>query len=146
MTIIRYDDIFAWDGWGGEFKLTSGRCHLWIYDLQPSGEQGPVFLKPMIVVVSDLPESYGTRGVMSIRSCAGHIATQVTRQFQINPERMLYVEYHPKRTYGQSPVRTVPERYEVVDFKWRDEKAFAIKWRTLDPRLRDQVKGLMKDD
>ncbi len=144
MTIIRYDDIFAWDGWGGKFKLTSGRCHLRIYDLKKSGKQDAVFLKPIIVVVSNLPESCGTRGVMSIRSCAGHIATQVTRQFRISPERMLYIEYHPQKTYGRPRVRIIPERYEAVDFKWKDEKAFAINWRALDPRLRDQVKDLIK--
>ena len=143
MTIIRYDDIFTWEGWGGKLKLTSGRCHLRIYDLKKSDKQGPIFLKPIIVVVSDLPESYETLGVMSIRSCAGHIATQVTRQFRISPERMLYVEHHPKKIYGQPRVRTVPERYEAVDFKWKDEKAFAINWRALDPRLRDQVEDLI---
>ena len=146
MTIIRYDDIFAWDGWGGEFKLTSGRCHLRVYDLQKSTNHDPIFLKSIIVVVSDLPESYGKPGVMSIRSCAGHIATRVTRQFRINPERMLYVEYHPQKFYGRSRIHTVPERYEAVDFKWRNQKAFAVNWRVLDARLRDQVKRLIKDD
>lgn len=146
MTITRYDDTFTWDGWGGKFKLTSGRCRLRIYDLQKSGKQDPVFLKSIIIIVSDLPEARETRGVVSIRSCAGHIATQVTRQFRINPERMLYVEYHPKKSYGRPRVRTIPERYEAVDFKWYNEKAFAINWRALDPRLRDQVEALIKGD
>jgi len=145
MTITLYDDIFSWEGWGGKFKLTSGRCRLRIYDLQKSGKRDPVVLKPIIVVVSDLPEANKTRGVVSIRSCAGHIATRVTQQFQINPERMLYVEYHPARSYGKPRIRTIPERYEAVDFKWRNEKAFAVNWRTLDPRLRNQVEGLIKD-
>jgi hypothetical protein len=144
MTIIQYDDIFTWEGWGGKFKLTSGRCRLRVFDLQKSGKQDPVFLKPIIVVVSDLPEARKTQGVVSIRSCAGHIATRVTRQFRINPDRMLYVEYHPQKTYGSPRIRIIPERFEAVDFKWCNDKAFAINWRTLEPRLKDQVERLIK--
>jgi len=146
MAIIRYDDIFSWEGWGGKFNLTSGRCRLRIYDLQEPGGQDTVFLKPIIVVVSNLPEGRGTRGVVSIRSCAGHIATQVTRRFQINPGRMLYIEYHPARKYGRPRVRTIPERYEAVDFKWCREKAFAVNWRELDSRTRELVEGLCKNN
>lgn len=146
MVVTRYDDIFAWDGWGGELKLSSGRCHLRIYDLQSSDKHDPVILKSIIVVVSDLPEAYATTGTLSIRSCAGHIATRLVRQFQIPPDRMLYIEYHPLKTYGREQTRTIQERYEAVDFKWRDEKAFPTKWRVLDAHLRDKVKGLMNND
>ncbi len=143
MAITRYDDIFSWDGWGGKFRLTSGRCRLRIYDLQEPEKPGPVFLRPIIVVVSNIPEGRKTRGVVSIRSCAGHIATQVTRQFNITPERMLYIEHHPAKVYGRPRIRTIPERYEAVDFKWRQGRAFAIHWRKLDPRLADLVAGLI---
>jgi hypothetical protein len=145
MTIIRYDDIFSWDGWGGKFKLTSGRCRLQIYDFQKSGKTDPIFLKSTLVIVSDLPEASKPLGVVSIHSCAGHIATLVIRQFQINPERMLYIEYHPEKIYGSPRTRRIPERYEAVDFKWHSEKAIAINWRILDPRMLEQVKGLTRD-
>ncbi len=145
MTVIRYNDTFSWDGWGGKFKLSSGSCHLRIYDLQPSRKQDPLVIKSIIVVVSDLPETYGASATLSIRSCAGHIATCLVRQFQIAPERMLYIEYHPSKSYGREQTRTIPERYEVVDFDWRDEKAFPTKWRELDPSLKDKVEALLKE-
>jgi hypothetical protein len=81
---------------------------------------------------------------MSVRSCAGHLATVVTRQFGIIPHRMLWVEYYPSVTYGTEPIRTVPEKYESVEFKWSEGKAIDPKWRPLKPPLLDAVKQLME--
>ena len=32
--MLIYDDIFAWEGWGGELRLASGECRLRIIDLK----------------------------------------------------------------------------------------------------------------
>ncbi len=99
--------------------------------------KGLTLLKPIIVLVSDVPES-----PMSIRSCAGHIATQVARQFQIHPHRMVYVEYYPAVRYGTQGERVIPERFETVEFFWVEDKAIRPVWRPLGPPLLDIVKAL----
>ena len=52
-----YDDIFSWEGWGGRLRLASGECRLRIFDLQKKKAGGLAYLRPIIVLVSDVPES-----------------------------------------------------------------------------------------
>lgn len=135
-----YDDIFSWEGWGGPLKLGSGKCKLRIFDLSRRKiGKGLTHLRPIIVMASDIPESR-----MSIRSCAGHIATRVTQFFRINHDRMMYIEYYPALRYGENQERFIPERYEVVDFIWYDDKAIKPVWRNLNPPLLDTIKELLE--
>ena len=134
-----YDDIFHWDGWGGPLKLASGKCRLRIFDLKKGSDKSLAFLRPIIVVISDVPDSK-----MSIKSCSGHIATQVIEKFSIDPNRMLFIEYYPKITYGNKNQYVILEKYEAVDFKWLDNKAIEPKWRPLKPPILDAIKELMK--
>ena len=134
-----YDGNFSWEGWGGELRLASGECRLRIFDLQKEKADGPAYLKPMIVIVSDIPQSR-----MSVRSCTGHIATNVARQFKIEPDRMLYIEYYPETTYGDHQQHIIPEKYDAVEFTWIDDRAIEPKWRTLKPPVLDMIKDLVK--
>ncbi|MBW1776817.1 MAG: hypothetical protein JRI76_05065 [Deltaproteobacteria bacterium] len=136
-----YDDIFSWEGWGGMLRLASGRCRLRIFDLsQDPGRPGLTHLKPIIVLVTDVPESR-----MSVRSCAGHIATQVTQKFNIQPQRMVYVEHYPAVHYGTHDERFIPERYDGVEFVWMEGKAIRPAWRPLTPPLLDVVKKMAQE-
>lgn len=137
--MMMYDDIFSWEGWGGELRLASGECRLRIYDLEQEKAESLSHLRPVIVVVSDIPESR-----MSVRSCAGHIATNVTRQFNINPHRMLFIEYYPETAYGERNEHTISEKYDVVDFTWHEGRAIEPKWRTLKPPLLDEIKKIVE--
>ncbi|MDX9785606.1 MAG: hypothetical protein RBT11_02430 [Desulfobacterales bacterium] len=136
-----YDDIFEWEGWGGKLKLASGKCYLRIFNLKSETTEQPTPIKPVIVVVSDIPG-----GTLSVRSCAGHIATQLTVNFHIDPQRMLYVEYYPPITYGGKENRVIPERYEAVEFVWREEKAIQPRWRPLPPPLVEMIEKVMAED
>jgi hypothetical protein len=136
--MIIYDDIFAWEGWGGQLRLASGKCQLRIYDLEKAKAKGLSHLRPIIVVVSDIAES-----PMSVRSCTGHIATNVTQQFNIDPERMLFIEYYPETAYGQRNKHVIPEKYDVVEFTWHEGRAIEPKWRTLKPPLLDVIKEIV---
>jgi len=130
--MLIHDDIFSWEGWGGELKLASGRCRLRIFDLRKGDTKGLSHLRPIIVIVSDVSDSG-----MSIKSCAGHLATTITEDFHIDSARMLFVEYYPPVTYGEDGKNTIPERYEAVEFTWIENKAIQPKWRTLkEPLLR----------
>ena len=132
-----YDAIYTWDGWGGKLQLASGKCRLRIYDRSRGMDKGIAFLRPFVIIVSDLPDSK-----MTVRSCAGHIATKVTEQFSIDPHRMLWVEYYPTITYGVGGEHTIPEQYVAVDFEWYKGKAISPKWRQLEPPLLDIIKDL----
>jgi len=133
-----FDDTFTWEGWGGKLRLASGKCHLEIFDLRRGPVQGPAPLRPLVVIVADLPGS-----PMSVRSCAGHIATLVTTRFGIDPHRMQYVEYYPADRYGPSGEFPIPERFDAVEFTWHENKAMAPRWRTLQGQLMASLKDLM---
>ncbi len=138
--MLIYDDIFIWDGWGGKLRLASGKCHLRIFDLAHEEQDGIKILKSVIVVVSDIG---GQK--MSVRSCGGHIATMVVKRFDIDPNRMVWIEYYPASEYGkEDKVNIVPERYDIAEFTWDEGKAFQPVWRLLRQPMLDLVKDLME--
>ena len=136
--MLIHDAIFTWEGWGGKLQLASGKCRLRIYDRSKSGGRDIAFLKPYVVIVSDVPGSK-----MSVRSCAGHIATMVSQDFHIDPHRTFWVEYYPKIIYGAGADKIIPEHYVAVDFEWYKGKAISPKWRQLGPPLLDIVQDLV---
>ncbi len=138
--MLIHDDIFSWEGFGGQLRLGSGKCRLRVFDLRKGKGKGLDYLRPIIVIVSDIPESK-----MSVRSCAGHIATCITSQFSIDPSRMLYIEHYPEVIYGEKKKNLIPERYDAIEFTWHEEKALKLKWRTLKSPLRDLINNLMED-
>ncbi|MFC1859380.1 hypothetical protein ACFL9U_15325 [Thermodesulfobacteriota bacterium] len=135
--MLIYDDIYAWEGWGGKLQLASGKCRLQIFDLTkiPAGDLS--LMRPMVVIVSDVPESK-----MSVKSCVNHVATKVSKEFKIDPQRMLLIEYYPAETYGAQDEHVIPEKYEVVDFTWLEDKALHPRWKPLDPSIMQIVKKL----
>ncbi|HAO21309.1 MAG TPA: hypothetical protein DCQ37_13090 [Desulfobacteraceae bacterium] len=138
--MLIHDDIYEWQGWGGKMKLGSGKCRLRIYDLKKDAQKGLAHLKPIIVIISDVPESR-----MSVKSCTGHIATYVTKDFKIDPQRMLWLEYYPEKQYGVGGTHRIPEAYELVEFVWHEDKAIQPKWKHLSPTLLDMVKKMVQE-
>ncbi len=136
--MLIYNDIFSWEGWGGQLRLASGECRLRIFDLRKESADGPAYLRPFIVIASDIPES-----PMSVRSCTGHIATNVARQFKIEPDRMLYVEYYPETAYGEHNEHIITEKYDVVDFTWHEGRAIEPRWRALKEPMLEMIKEMM---
>jgi hypothetical protein len=137
--MLIYDDIFSWEGWGGELRLASGECRLRIFNLEKEKANGLAHLRPVIIIVSDVPKS-----PMSVRSCSGHIATNVTKQFNIEPHRMLFIEYYAQNVYGEHQEHVIPEKYDVVDFTWHEGRAIEPKWRTLKSPLLDVIKQIVE--
>jgi hypothetical protein len=136
--MLIYDGIYTWEGFGGRLKLSSGSCRLRLYDLSREPSGGTAHLRPFIAVVSDVPESR-----LSVRSCAGHLATSVARDFKIDPQRMLYIEYYPESVYGEHRERRIPEKYDAVDFNWTEGGAIQPRWRTLQPPLLDAIRRVI---
>jgi hypothetical protein len=137
--MVIHDDTYTWEGFGGKLRLGNGRCRLRIFDLKQNADKGLAHLRPIIVVISDLPE-----GSVSIRSCTSHIATNVIREFNLNPQRILFIEYYPQSTYGPGKNLKIPERIEAVEFNWIDGNALKPQWRPLSPKLKDLVKSLIE--
>ncbi len=138
--MLVYDETYHWEGWGGKLQLASGKCRLRICDLEKGNGEHLTHLRSILVVVSDIPGSK-----MSVRSCAGHIATGVAGTFKIDPKRMLLIEYSPGKTYGGKTVKQMPEAYDVAEFTWHKGKAIHPKWRPLQPAMRAILKNLLKD-
>lgn len=135
--MLIYDDIFSWDGWGGKLRLGSGKCRMRMFDLKQQ-KQGLTVLKHIIVVISDVPDSR-----LTIRSCTSHIATKAVQQFKLDRQRMLWVEYYPRITYGENNQLEVPERLEQVEFTWYEDSAIKPIWKPLRPPLLEQVRELL---
>jgi hypothetical protein len=133
--MLIYDDIYTWEGWGGKLQLASGLCRLRVFDLHAGAVEGVKHLRPIIAIAADVPESK-----MSIKSCAGNIATKIAVNFKIDPQRMMYVEYYPATVYGKEGQHEIAEKYEQVEFTWHDGKAIRPKWRGLKPPMLDIVK------
>ncbi len=136
--MLIHDDIFSWNGWGGTLNLASGKCRLRIYEQKKKGTQSLMHLKSIVAVVSDIPNTK-----MSVKSCTSHVATKVAEEFNIDPQRLLWVEYYPESTYGVADERIIPERLEAVEFTWYEGKAVKPKWRELEPPLREEIKKLV---
>jgi hypothetical protein len=144
-TMLIYDDIFSWEGFGGPFRLASGQCRLRILDMAAQEHQKVSHIKPILAVVSDLPAQTTAMKSISVRSCAGHIATCLVRQFKIDPHRMTYVEYYPSSKYGPEGRNEISARFEAVDFTWFENKALHPKWRPLLSPMLEIVADLVSE-
>ena len=145
--MLIHNDIYVWKGFGGLLELAAGQCRLRIFDL--SRGKAPrrdkvMLMKSIVVVVSDLPGHDAHMKAVSVRSCTSHIATCVVRDFNIQPQRMLYVEYYPESTYGDQNQHHIPTRLDGVDFQWHDTKALHPRWRPLQAPLFDEVMALIR--
>ena len=144
--MLIYDDIYSWEGWGGKLKLGSGECRLRIFDLDKGKRRSVAHMKPIIVVVSDLPrEPSWTPNQMTVKSCASHIATQVVRKFNIDPDRMIWVEYYEATPEGDTVLYPSEERFDEAVFIWREEGALQGGWKPLSPPLTTLVRKLLSD-
>lgn len=141
--MLIHDDVFSWEGFGGMLDLASGRCRLRIFDLSKAEGRNIQLIKPMVVVVSDLPGRDTNFKKLSVRSCTSHIATCVVREFDMDPHRMVYLEYQPATTYGDRDQHQIPAKFDVVDFEWHDNRALHPKWRILQSPLLETVAGLI---
>ncbi len=143
--MLIYDDIFSWDGFGGRLKLPNGRCRLRIIDQKKSDNKDLTFIKPILIIVSDTPGNNIPGNKLSVKSCAGHIATLVTQKFNIDPNRMFWVEYYNTTEYGPNSKKVIPEKFEHVEFEWHDGKAIHPKWRPLPLSVIDIIKSVIID-
>lgn len=144
-----HDGIYTWDGWGGKMKLGSGRCRLMIFDMaQRQQTRGVAPLKRHIVIVSDLPETQATtrRDIMSVKSCASHIATGVVRDFHLDRHRLVWIEHYPADPEDSAIRYKSAERFDEVSFEWKEDLALQPKWKTPSPDMISLVRELLAEE
>jgi hypothetical protein len=137
--MLMYDGVFKWKGWGGKLSLGKGSCHLILYDRTREQTKGLAHLRPIVAIVRELPGNS-----VSVRAFSGHIATSVVEQFDLDPHRLLWIEYTPGSTYGRHNEHTIPERYDAVEFTWEGRRALSPRWETLKPPALDMVREIAK--
>jgi hypothetical protein len=143
--MVIYDDIFEWEGWGGRLKLARGHCWLRILDLNRADANAIIHLRPMVVMASDLPREGMMKGEVSVRSAAGHIATVVSRKFQIAPQRMQFVEYTPGETYGKNSEYVIAPAFDAVEFTWQDGLALFPQMKPISESLKRFLQELLEN-
>ncbi len=137
--MVIYNGIYHWEGLGRKIGLTAGKVRLRIFDLTDKAAGNVVHLRPLIVVVSDVPGEF-----LTVRGCAGPLASFISKEFAINRHRMLWIEYYPPVSYGSRTAKYIPEKFEVVEFAWKDGMAVHPQWRELKPPLLDVVRALVQ--
>jgi hypothetical protein len=128
---------YHWEGWGGKLRLGHGKCRLSLFDLNRESP-GILHLKSHMAVVSDLPDSPA-----SVKNYTGHIATGVIEKFNIEPSRLIWVEYYPEKRFGINRQMVIPERFDDTEFTWIDNKALHPKWKPLKEAYLLILKNLM---
>jgi hypothetical protein len=139
--MLVYEGIYRWEGSaaGCGSRAAAAGCGS---TTSPGGHRRRwPFLRPILVLVADVPES-----PLSVRSCAGHLATSIARDFAIAPSRMLYVEHVPESRYGREGEHVIPEEFVAVDFTWTEGGAMHPRWRTLQGPLLEAVRDLLATD
>ncbi|MFZ7125010.1 MAG: hypothetical protein ACOWWM_02505 [Desulfobacterales bacterium] len=143
--MILYNGIYRWEGWGGVLKLASGRCRMWIFDLNRMRHKDDtvIHLRPFLVVVADLPKEGMSKREVTIRSACGHIATRIIEAYGVDPGKLLFVEYFPETEYGKKPAKVIPAVLDAVDFTWKNRLALEPRRRPLASPLREKVLELV---
>jgi hypothetical protein len=70
-----------------------------------------------VVVCTELPENEG----MSVTNAAEKVATAVVDGFDLEPERLIWIEHYP--VMGE-----FDETWDSCEFKWEGKKAVSVGW------------------
>ncbi len=129
--MLIYDNIFTWEGPDqGENVLWLISCHLRIIDLSLS-HPGVTFLKPKIVVASDMTEG------PKRKICAETLGRQIYRHFGFDMRRTLWAEYDPLLPHRIMAAHMTPRYHDG------NEIIYSIQWRKLLNSERDLIKRFL---
>lgn len=81
-----------------------------------------------VVILTELPDNRG----MSVTNAAEELATQVRREFGLDPDQTRWIEHYPER---ETSVHQRPHResatYDEIIYTWEDYQASEPEWRRL---------------
>ncbi len=78
--------------------------------MDPNGRQAVcgVEISNRIVVITELPENRG----MSVTNCCEFLAAYVANSFNVDPNKVVWVEHYPERD-------GLDETFDLVELRWR---------------------------
>ena len=89
-----------------------------------------------IVIATELPDNPGT----SITNTAAALATSVAIEFDIEPERLVWIEHYPAR-----PDADHDETYDLVTFTWDGLRFSEPQWKHLGKEKAELIAGIQLD-
>lgn len=92
----------------------------------PSSCDITIYRAIQLVVVGETSEGM-SRSAGAVTNAAEIIATELVRQQNLDPQRMLYIEHYPE---AQRP-QPYGESYDLVTFTWDGNQARNPEWRHL---------------
>jgi len=75
-----------------------------------------------IVMVTEIEDNEGT----SITNMAERLATQIIREFNIRPEKLIWIEHYPERGSKYDPFL---ESFDLVSFEWTGKEYCRPSWK-----------------
>ena len=76
-----------------------------------------------IVIATELKDNPGT----PITNYAEQLATRIKYDYDIDPERLIWIEHYPARVYSGDKIEK--ESYDIVKFEWDGEKYSKPEWK-----------------
>lgn len=87
-----------------------------------------------IVVLTEL---YDSNPGSSVTSWIDKLATELIREFEIEPEKLILIEHNPDR---KSSLEFFKETFNIVSFKWNGEKYVNPSW---DRKTKTEIENLI---
>ncbi len=106
-------------------------CYLRVYQL-PN--------RIALVIATELAANMGP----SITNSAEALATQVVREYGLDPEKTHFVEHYDRRkdgSYGAAVKEFDDESYDFVSFTWEDGRAGHAKWKPASKEIIEVLIG-----
>lgn len=127
MTMLIFDDTYTWEGpEHGDQSLWIMTCHLWIIDLSLS-HPNLEFIRPKIVVAADISDN------PKRRICAESLGRQIYRDFNLDIDRTLWVEYDETLQSRLAVAQMTPKYHDGTEI------IYSVQWRKIMPSERDII-------
>ena len=93
-----------------------------------------------LVIATEIDSNEGT----SITNMAAHLATQVCKDFGIQPDTLIWIEHYPAQDIG---ARTIPSVYAIVQFNVDRHGVFrSPRWAYITPETFEAFKTTHAND
>ena len=142
MPITLYNGPFEWENDAPGIHHQRWQCHLHVFNLDQVPDLDFKMTRPMAVVATAIKE-HDQPGNKSIRSFAHQILTKACEDFQLDPARVMFVEYVAPREFGRKESRQLPARLFAGDFRWHNGRAMYPHWQELENPLKTTIQQLL---
>lgn len=96
--------------------------------------------RKVVVIATDLDKG------PSVTNAAPELATQVITHFNIDPERLIWVEHYPRQDTRAKEGTAIGEEYDLVFFEWDGEQFRHPAWTYSNRRAIEELIGELLDE